>query len=90
LSGGERTKVMLAGLSLLNPDIVLLDEPTNHLDLEAITALNKGMINFKGGLFFASHDQELMQTVADRIIEINGTKTFDKLTTYEEYLEMTE
>ena len=48
------------------------------------------MINFKGGMMFASHDQELMQTVADRIIEINGTKTFDKLTTYEEYLEITE
>jgi len=66
---------------------LVLDEPTNHLDLEAITSLNKGMINFKGNILFATHDQELMQTVANRIIEINGTKTFDKLTTYEEYLD---
>ncbi|MDE6758691.1 MAG: ATP-binding cassette domain-containing protein [Clostridia bacterium] len=90
LSGGEKVRCMMARAMLQGGNFVILDEPTNHLDLEAITALNKGMINFKGGLFFASHDQELMQTVADRIIEINGTKTFDKLTTYEEYLEMTE
>ena len=90
LSGGEKVRCMMARAMLQGGNFVILDEPTNHLDLEAITALNKGMINFKGNLFFASHDQELMQTVADRIIEINGTKTFDKLTTYEEYLEMTE
>lgn len=90
LSGGEKVRCMMARAMLQGGNFVILDEPTNHLDLEAITALNKGMINFKGGLMFASHDQELMQTVANRIIEINGTKTFDKLTTYEEYLEMTE
>ena len=61
------------------------------MDLESITALNKGMTQFKGSMLFASHDQELMQTVADRIIEIDGAsgkKVFDKITTYEEYLEM--
>lgn len=87
LSGGEKVRCMLARAMLLAGNVIILDEPTNHLDLEAITALNKGMINFKGCALFATHDQELMQTVANRIIEINGTKTFDKLTTYEEYLE---
>ncbi len=87
LSGGEKVRCMLARAMLIAGNVLILDEPTNHLDLEAITALNKGMINFKGCSLFATHDQELMQTVANRIIEINGTKTFDKLTTYEEYLE---
>ena len=87
LSGGEKVRCMLAKLMLEGGNFIILDEPTNHLDLESITALNKGMINFKGGLMFASHDQELMQTVAGRIIEIEGTKVYDKLTTYEEYLE---
>ncbi len=87
LSGGEKVRCMLAKLMLEGGNFIILDEPTNHLDLESITALNKGMINFKGGLMFASHDQELMQTVAGRIIEIENTKVYDKLTTYEEYLE---
>ena len=87
LSGGEKVRCMLARAMLIAGNVLILDEPTNHLDLESITALNKGMINFKGCCLFATHDQELMQTVANRIIEINGTKTFDKLTTYEEYLE---
>lgn len=91
LSGGEKVRCMMARAMLQGGNFLILDEPTNHLDLEAITALNKGMINFKGSMLFASHDQELMQTVADRIIEIDGTsgrKVFDKLTTYEEYLDM--
>ena len=88
LSGGEKVRCMMARAMLMGGNFLILDEPTNHLDLEAITSLNKGMINFKGCILFASHDQELMQTVANRIIELNGTKTFDKLTTYEEYLDM--
>ncbi len=88
LSGGEKVRCMMARAMLQAGNFLILDEPTNHLDLESIQALNKGMINFKGSMLFASHDQELMQTVADRIIEINNTKVFDKLTTYEEYLEM--
>ena len=78
---------MLARAMLFAGNVIILYEPTNPLDLESITALNKGIINLKGCCLFATHDQELMQTVANRIIEINGTKTFDKLTTYEEYLE---
>ncbi len=88
LSGGEKVRCMMARAMLQAGNFLILDEPTNHLDLESIQALNKGMINYKGSMLFASHDQELMQTVANRIIEINGTKTFDKLTTYEEYLDM--
>ena len=70
-SGGERTKMAFAKLLLIKPDLLILDEPTNHLDLEAITALNKGMINYKGVLLFTTHDHELMQTVANRIIYID-------------------
>ena len=87
LSGGEKVRCMLAKMMLTSGNFLIFDEPTNHLDLESITALNKGLINFKGNILFTSHDQELMETVANRIIEINGTKTFDKLTTYDEYLE---
>ena len=91
LSGGEKVRCMMARAMLQSGNFLILDEPTNHLDLESITALNKGMTQFKGSMLFASHDQELMQTVADRIIEIDGAsgkKVFDKITTYEEYLEM--
>ena len=87
LSGGEKVRCMLAKMMLTSGNFLIFDEPTNHLDLESITALNKGLINFKGNILFTSHDQELMETVANRIIEINGTKTFDRLTTYDEYLE---
>jgi ATPase subunit of ABC transporter with duplicated ATPase domains len=65
---------------------MILDEPTNHLDLESITSLNDGLVKFKGGMMITSHDQELMNTVCTRIIEINNTKTFDKLCSYDEYL----
>lgn len=75
-------------MMLQGGNFLILDEPTNHLDLESITALNKGMTNFKGGMLFVSHDQEIMETVANRIIEINGTKTFDKDITYDEYLDL--
>ena len=88
LSGGEKVRCMLARMMLQGGNFLILDEPTNHLDLESITALNKGMTNFKGGMLFVSHDQEIMETVANRIIEINGTKTFDKDITYDEYLDL--
>jgi len=88
LSGGEKVRCMMARAMLMGGNFLVLDEPTNHLDLEAITSLNKGMINYKGCILFTSHDQELVETVANRIIEIDKTKTFDKLTTYDEYLEM--
>jgi ATPase subunit of ABC transporter with duplicated ATPase domains len=87
LSGGEKVRCMLAKMMLEGGNFLIFDEPTNHLDLESITALNKGMESFKGCILFTSHDQELMNTVANRIIEINGTKKFDKNLTYDEYLD---
>lgn len=88
LSGGEKVRCMLAKMMLAQANFLILDEPTNHLDLESITALNKGMTNFKGGMLFITHDEEIIQTVANRIIEIDETKVFDKETTYDDYLEL--
>ena len=88
LSGGEKVRCMLAKMMLEGGNFLIMDEPTNHLDLESITALNNGMQNFKGCMLFTSHDQELMNTVANRIIEINGTKKFDKCVTYDEYIDI--
>lgn len=88
ISGGEKVRCMLARMMLQGGNFLVLDEPTNHLDLESITALNKGMTGFKGGMLFVSHDQEIMETVANRIIEIDGTKVFDKDITYDAYLEL--
>lgn len=87
LSGGERVRLMLARMMLLNPNVVILDEPTNHLDLESITALNEGMQRFKGTILFSSHDHQLVQTVANRIIEITPKGVIDRVgTTFDEYL----
>ncbi|GHV01479.1 putative ABC transporter ATP-binding protein YkpA [Clostridia bacterium] len=89
LSGGEKMRCMLARMMLMSGNVLLLDEPTNHLDLEAITSLNEGMTKFKGCILFASHDHEIMQTVANRIIVLGqGKPNFDKLCTYEEYLDL--
>ena len=88
LSGGERVRCMLCKMMISGANVLVLDEPTNHLDLESITALNNGMKNFKGCMLFTSHDQELMNTVANRIIEINGTKKFDKKVSYDEYIDL--
>ncbi|MCM1437857.1 MAG: ATP-binding cassette domain-containing protein [Roseburia sp.] len=88
LSGGEKVRCMLAKMMLEGGNFLILDEPTNHLDLESITALNNGMKNFRGCMLFTSHDQELMNTVANRIIEINGTKRFDKNVSYDEYIDI--
>ncbi len=86
ISGGERVRCMMSRAMLKGSNVLIFDEPTNHLDLESITSLNKGMINFKGPILFTSHDHELMQTVANRIIVINETKEFDRQTTYNDYL----
>ena len=88
ISGGEKVRCMLAKMMLTSGNLLIFDEPTNHLDLESITALNKGLINFKGNLLFTSHDQELMQTVANRIIKITNTKAFDKMITYDEFIDL--
>ena len=88
LSGGERVRCMLAKMMLEQGNLVILDEPTNHLDLESITALNKGMVNFRGNLLFSTHDQEIIETVADRIIDIiDEDKYIDFTGTYQEYIE---
>ncbi len=89
LSGGEKVRCMLARMMLLGANFLIFDEPTNHLDLESITALNKGMTNFKGGMLFVTHDEEIISTVANRIIEIEGgKKILDRDMTYDEYLEL--
>lgn len=86
LSGGEKVRCMMARAMLKAGNVLILDEPTNHLDLESITALNKGMINYKSPMMFTSQDHEILQTVANRIIVLDKTKVYDKETTYDEYL----
>ena len=91
LNGPEKVKVLLAQALFGNPDILLLDEPTNHLDMESITALNNGMTKFPGVILFSSRDHQIVQTTANRIMEIvPGGKMIDKITTYDEYLESDE
>ena len=89
LSGGEKVRCMLAKMMLEGSNFLIFDEPTNHLDLESITALNNGLSNYKGCMLLTSHDQELMNTVANRIIEINETKCYDRQVTYDEYIDET-
>lgn len=90
LSGGEKVRCMLSKMMLSGSNVLMLDEPTNHLDLESITALNNGLISFKGSMIFSSHDHQFIQTVANRIIEITPQGTVDKQVTYDEYLENSE
>ena len=89
LSGGEKVRCMLSKMMLSGSNVLLMDEPTNHLDLESITALNNGLINFKGSLLFASHDHQFVSTIANRIFEITPSGLVDKQVTYDEYLEDT-
>ena len=86
LSGGEKVRCMFSKMMLSGSNILVLDGPTNHLDLESITAVNEGLSRFKGTVIFTSHDHELIQTVANRIIEIDETVVYDNHITYEEYL----
>ena len=87
LSGGEKVRCMLSKLMISGANILIMDEPTDHLDMESITALNNGMMKFPGVLLFSSRDHQIVQTTANRIIEIlpNGGM-IDKITTYDEYL----
>ena len=89
ISGGERVRCMLTKMMLSGANALLLDEPTNHLDMESITALNEGMQNFKGVLLFRSYDHQLVQTVANRIIDLTPGSFKDRKCTYDEYLEET-
>ncbi|MGH1433202.1 MAG: ABC-F family ATP-binding cassette domain-containing protein [Lewinella sp.] len=86
LSGGEKVRCMMSKAMLAHPNFVLLDEPTNHLDLESITALNEAMRDFKGNMIFTSHDHQLTQTVANRIIEITPHGIIDSLMDFDDYL----
>ncbi|WP_326216379.1 ABC-F family ATP-binding cassette domain-containing protein [Dysosmobacter sp.] len=86
LSGGEKVRCMLSRMMLFGSNVLILDQPTNHLDLESITAVNNGLIDFKGVVLFASHDHEFVQTVANRIMEFVDGKLIDKMGTYDEYI----
>lgn len=87
LSGGEKVRCMLSKMMLSGANVLLLDEPTNHLDLESITALNNGLIHFKGSILFTSHDHQFIETIANRMIELTPKGIIDKQMTYNEYLE---
>lgn len=87
LSGGEKVRCMLARMMLSGANVLMLDEPTNHLDLEAITALNEGLIRYPEVVLCASHDYEFVNTIANRIVEITPGGIIDRMMTFEEYLE---
>ncbi len=86
LSGGEKVRCLLSKLMIMGSNVLILDEPTNHLDMEAITALNNGMIKFPGVILFAAQDHQLIQTTANRIMELTNTGLIDKQTDYDDYL----
>jgi ATPase subunit of ABC transporter with duplicated ATPase domains len=86
ISGGEKVRCMLSKMMLAKGNLLMMDEPTNHLDLESITALNNAMKEFQGTLLFTSHDHELVNTVANRIIELTPNGIIDKMMAYDEYL----
>ncbi len=88
LSGGERVRVMLSKMMILGSNVLVMDEPTNHLDMESITALNNGLIKFKGVCLFTALDHQFIQTVANRIMEITPDGSLiDKISTYDDYLD---
>ena len=86
ISGGEKVRCVLAKMMLSGANFLIFDEPTNHLDMESITSVNDGMSKFKGNILFTSHDHQLTQTVANRIIDIKDDKVIDREVTYNEYL----
>ena len=87
LSGGEKVRCVLSKLMLSGANFLIFDEPTNHLDMESITALNEGMTKFKGNLIFTSHDHQLTQTVANKIIDLSNNKVVIRECSYDDYLE---
>ena len=87
LSGGEKVRCMFSRMMMFGSNMLIIDQPTDHLDLESITAVNHGMQNFKGNILFSSHDYEIINTVANRIIEITPEGFIDRQGTYEDFLE---
>ena len=79
-------RCMIARMMLKNANTFLLDSPTNHLDLESITAVNNGLSEFKGNLLFASHDHEILETAANRIIEITENGCLDRQGSYDDFV----
>lgn len=90
LSGGEKVRCMLCKMMMSGANVMILDEPTNHLDLESITALNEGLIDYKGTLLFDSHDHQFTDTIANRIIEILPGGIIDRQMSFDEYIESEE
>jgi len=90
ISGGEKVRCMLAKMMLSGANLLILDQPTNHLDMESITALNNGLISYKGVLLFTSYDHQFVQTTANRIIEVKEDGIIDRKSTYDEYLDYSE
>ena len=90
LSGGEKVRCLLSKMMISASNVLVFDEPTNHLDMESITALNNGMMKFPGVILFASRDHQIVQTTANRIMELVNGSLIDKITTYDEYLESDE
>lgn len=86
LSGGEKVRCLLAKIMLSGANVLIMDNPTNHLDLETITALNEGLIEYKGTLLFSSHDHEFIQTIANRVIEIGTKVARDEECSYDQFL----
>ncbi|MBS4059818.1 MAG: ATP-binding cassette domain-containing protein [Bacteroidetes bacterium] len=86
LSGGEKVRCMIARMMIRNANVMLLDTPTNHLDLESIQAFNNTLIKFKGNILMSSHDQQFIQTICNRIIEIGPNGMIDKLMDYDDYI----
>lgn len=87
LSGGEKVRCMLSKMMLSHSNVLILDEPTNHLDLESITSLNNGLASFKGAILFASHDHQLLQSLATRVLNISKDEFYNKEISYDGYLE---
>jgi ATPase subunit of ABC transporter with duplicated ATPase domains len=87
LSGGEKVRCMFSRMMMFGSNMLIIDQPTDHLDLESITAVNNAMSRFGGNILFSSHDYEIVNTVANRIIEITPDGYIDRRCTYEEYLE---
>ena len=87
LSGGEKVRCMFSRMMMFGSNVLILDQPTNHLDLESITAVNNGLSDFRGNILFTSHDYELVNTVANRIIELTPNGIIDYSGSYEEFIE---